>query len=511
MLLGGLQLLPADAGAQTSGASGAALEALTAQLADPKGEVRKAALQSLSGLEAERVHEIGARLDMLKRQRPPVERVRRALADIRHVVGSQRADDEVDILPGVLPVLMKRRDGDFLAVIEPLLLMRSLEGIGNRDAGLLIARYLHLDGGLWRNELRMTRQRMGDALLPALIELRASKDGKLREWARFSMRSLDRQSPQDATNLEDPHLLSQVIRAYTTPPDFKAMPTLVKLVRHDKLQVREAARAAVTAFGQNAVWKLREAYEDATGQRANPGWGWEQTARELYTVLDRPAMEEAQTAMAKGMQRFVQGDVEAMQNHYDRVLARVPRFTDRHKMAPGYAALGEHRFEADDLDAAHDAYALAIRLAPEAPDAQRWRAMLSFVQAERALSHGLVDEARYEAALEADPELEAAEAAHEGLASIGAARIKSSQRWAAMGAVGILLAMAMLLLRGERRETPRAAAVPGSAMAEKLGDVSHLDAHFDDLLGEDPDLDDAFDDLFGEDEDEQAGDEERAA
>jgi tetratricopeptide (TPR) repeat protein len=203
-------------------------------------------------------------------------------------------------------------------------------------------------------------------LLPALIELRSHEDARVRGWAQAGVQALGMEDPQVAAQIPDAHLLAQVLRAYSQPLDFAAMPVVVRLVAADKTQVRLAARAATARFGKNAIWQLRELYQELTGQSADKRWDAERTARELYTALDRPATEEAQTLLAQGMKRYVAGDLPAMQKLYDRVLAQYPLFPDRAKMAPGYAALARTLLERDRLEAARDAFQRALRLDPQA-------------------------------------------------------------------------------------------------------------------------------------------------
>ena len=64
----------------------------------------------------------------------------------------------------------------------------------------------------------------------------------------------------------------------------------------DKLEVREAARAAVARFGKNAVWQMRQLYSEVAGKAADKRWDAERTAHELYAVLDRDAREQRRRA-----------------------------------------------------------------------------------------------------------------------------------------------------------------------------------------------------------------------
>jgi hypothetical protein len=148
-----------------------------------------------------------------------------------------------------------------------------------------------------------------------------------------------------------------------------------------------------------------------------------------------------------------------MQRDYDRVLAQYPWFAERAKMAPGYAALGRARLEQDRLDAARDAFARALRLAPEAGDAAELRAELAFVEAELALVSGVVDLDGYAVALRHAPDHARAGEAGDRLSGARAARERTYRRLAAGAAIALLLVCIAALLRGRHKRT----AVGGTA------------------------------------------------
>ena len=434
------------------GLSAAHISEWARRLGSSDAAQRQAAVATLKGLRAESLPGIAARLRQLELRRPDPEMIRKAMGSFRHVVGSKRADDGVDMAPGILPVLAEQRGPVLLAVAEPLLLIRSLEAIGSHDAGILIAEFVKLDQGLWRHEARRVRDQMGEALLPALIELRSDQDRNVKRWARYGVKRLGAERPTAALRQDDPALLAGIIDAYTNPLDFEAMPELVKLVGREQIQVREAARRAVARFGKNAIWQVREAYEEASGQRADRGWDWQRSTRELYLVLDRSKIEEVETRVAQGMAAFVAGDLKTMAQHYNVLLARFPHYPERAKLAPGYAALGEFHFSADRLDAARDAYQRALRLSPQDETADDWKAQLAFISAERTLTRGVVDLHGYSKALALAPSLAAAEEARDRLSGATRIRARHTKRWAAMAAIGLLLALMLLLVKPRKQQ-----------------------------------------------------------
>jgi tetratricopeptide (TPR) repeat protein len=429
----------------------AELERMAAQLGAAAPARREAAFRARSELTTESLPGVAQRLNALRARRPDPEAVREALVAIRHAAGSRRADDTTDLAQGVLSALASRRDAALLAAAEPLLYLRALERMATREAGLLFADLLTLDdSGVWDYELKLARGRVGLRLLPALIELRSHGDARVRNYAQAGVRALGMDDPQVAVQIEDAALAADVVEAYSRPLDFPAMPVIVRLVRADKREVREAARRATARFGKNAIWQLREMYGELTGQDADKGWSAERTAQELYAAIDRPALQEADALLAKGMAHYVAGDLDAMKREYDRLLSLYPRLPQRAKMAPGYAAIGRKLLDADQLEPARDAYQRALRLAPEASDAPSTRAELAYVEAELSLVSGVVDLDGYDAALRNDPDHAAAAEARDRLSGARVERARKHRRLAAGGAIALLLGCVVLLLRSRR-------------------------------------------------------------
>ncbi len=449
----------ADSAAQATGgglvSSGAPsseeLSLWVQDLASDEPATRQRAYQFLSTLEEDATSSIAQRLAALKRSRPRPERVRQVLTAIRHAVGSRRADDSVDIAPGVLSVLERQRDPSALQVVEPLLLLRSLERIATREAGLLIAELLDFDEGAWTQETRRAQARVGTALLPALIELRGHADAAVRRWARRGIRVLGMRDPVVATAQSDHHLTAQVLRAYANPLDFKALPVITSFLGNDRTEVREAARWSMAQFKQNAIWQLREAYEEAVGRRPEPSWTWKVLSERLYAHLDQPLIERARRSLEKGLSAQREGDWKAMERHFARALTFHPAFAGRAQMAPGFAALGAARLKADDLQGAARAYRRALRLAPDSDAAGKWRAQLAFVTSERLLTKGVVDLIGYRKALEHDPAHGGANEAVDRLSGAWGARRRVAKYWARIGAVMLLAVFGLCLLYSRRR------------------------------------------------------------
>jgi tetratricopeptide (TPR) repeat protein len=456
-----LVLLAADGGVRaqstkvdiTSGGSSTAQLAQQGQaLANGDAEVRKAAYLALSSISLQALPAALAHFQQLARIRPTHEEALRILTAFRHAAGSKRADDDLDIARGVLPALGHERSPAALVMAQNLAFMRALEALGDPDAYMEIARFVGLDEGAWDSELRLLRKRKGKALLPALIRLRSHESADVRRFAQASVTALGMDDPTLVLTDKNPYALASFVRAYSNPPDYAAMPLIVRLVNDPHIQVEQAARAAVARFGKNAIWQVRELYEEVSGQAADKSWSPERSASELYTVFDRAQLEDAETLMARGMKSFVAGDFVAMQRDYDTLLAKHPDFDAKQKLAPGYAAVGGEHLEADDLTGAVDAYRRALRLQPDAADGKHWRAQLAFAAAELSLTRGIVDLPGYDRALSFEPDHARAKEARDRLSGDKNRRAKETKRFAAVAALAILLVLAVLVGRPRARE-----------------------------------------------------------
>lgn len=282
--------------------------------------------------------------------------------------------------------------------------------------------------------------------LPALLELRGHPAPAVRRWAKQGIRSLGMEDPKVATALSDSHLVARVIQAYSNPLDYKALPVITPFLSDERMEVREAARRAMGGFGKEAIWQLREAYLEATGKHAERYWAADRVARELYAVLDRPRIEEADRLLTRGLSAFVSGDLKTTKQCFDQALTIHPGFEKRAEMAPGYAAFGEKLLGKDDLDGAAAAYGRALRLDPRAAEATTWRARLAFIRSEQRLQGGVVDIDGYQEALRLEPSNQAAAAVLDRLGGAWLERQRTKKRWSRVGSVVLLGLFSLFLL-----------------------------------------------------------------
>jgi hypothetical protein len=450
----GLLLVCPCARADEAAPSAERLRLMAAELIAPNAARRAELAHALSHLHADARDAVAARLEQLAAARPPAEDVARSLRALRKVVSGQRLDGAQDPTLAVPELLAREHDPTLLAVVEPLLYLRSLERMENAEGQLGLAAFVDLDAGAWQGELEQVRARLGMSWAPALITLRTHASPAVKRFALAQLAALGAEDPKLVLASDDPQLVARAVRAYASPPDFVAMPAIVRLLGDRRIQVREAARAAVQRFGRNAIWQLRELYEELSGQPADRAWDHERTARELYAVVDRPRIEQSRMLMARGQQLLAAGDLAGMQREYDALLSKYPGFEQRAQLAPGYAARAADLFRHDALEQSLAAWRRALRLAPDSPDAKRWQAQVAFVSAELSLTRGVVDLAGYSRALELDPQLTAAREARDRLSGVRAQQAREWKRKLALAGVAALLLLVLLLLRRGGRHQP---------------------------------------------------------
>jgi hypothetical protein len=448
-----LMAAPSAIEAQTVGALGRA----AADLQSEDAAARERAFRWLSSLDGGALGAIQARLEVLARTPLDPEQAQEALYAFRHAVGSRRADDMVDIAPGVLPVLAERRDAVVVGMAERLALARALEGMDALAAGHALCDLMGREESPWpwRWEVRRVDARMGPRALPMLLVATGHDSRLIRRWARDALES--RGPPSIGVALRRAEALglpsmAALLHAWGEARVMDAMPTVVAFVDDPRQQVREAARTAVDAYGRNIIWQLRRAYELHTGDPADPSWSTDATKGALYALIDRARLGPAREALERGLAAHGADELDAMEAHFERALRDAPgEQAVEQPMAAGWAALADARLADGAWEGAARAYRRALWAAPAAEDVPGWRRRLALAEAEQALSDGLVDLPAYEVAM-TDPALASAAQAVDRLSGAARERDHARRRYAS-GLGALLLAMAgFQLLR--RRSAP---------------------------------------------------------
>jgi tetratricopeptide (TPR) repeat protein len=216
------------------------------------------------------------------------------------------------------------------------------------------------------------------------------------------------------------------------------------------VHVRTAARDSVGRYGQDAIWKLREAYANVTGKSAPEGWTAADVARELFTAYDRFRLQEVYGLLDEGLAKEKAGKLDEAIAAFDKVLARQPMIDRRGEMVPAYVAYAQ-RIEDDDPVKALSIFRKAARLAPNGPRSQQIDAEIAYLEGKELLGRGIADTEPFKRALALDPSHTKARAELERLETDVEARQERVRWYAAAGAVILVALVGIVLFGGKRR------------------------------------------------------------
>ncbi|MFK7998364.1 MAG: hypothetical protein AB8H86_02165 [Polyangiales bacterium] len=345
------------------------------------------AVENLGQLNADALPAIEARLQRTSRQIVPEEDGADALRYFRHAVGSRRADDTMDIAPGIPQVVKERPSPDVGRSAERLLLLRSLERIGSVPAQRLMGDVFALTPSMWRRERRLLLERMSARLLPGLLWMRAHDEPDVRRWARAAISRLGLNDPGRAVQEEDPERLAGILEAYGATREMNAMTVIISFVGHSDERVRQAARDAMNLFGRNGIWQLREGMRNQLGQEADHEWGWQRTSSLLYEGLDAQRLGPVTERLERGIQHMEAGELAEARELFDAALIREPMHPRRSELAEHYARFAENASgpERESL------LQRALWLQPDSPQADSWQRALLAVEVERNVAAGFED------------------------------------------------------------------------------------------------------------------------
>ena len=426
------------------------LATLARELCSDEAASRHAAVDQLQTLPAEALPAIAERLSRLRRGRPPREDAANALTAIRRAAGSRRADDMIDIAPGVEVALETDRSPTMLRVAEPLLLLRSLERLGTTDALRLVPEVLRLDGEPWRMEGRRVTLRLGDRIAAAAIYARSADDNaEGRNWARWTTDRLDLDNPGGLAQRMSGTDLADVLAAYSATHTLAAIPVVASFVDADQRRLRDAAREALRGYRQNGIWVARETFETRLGEEPELAWGWERTLDELYDRLDAARSTHVHTALAEASAALERGNGREATTSLDRALVRSP------ELATLEAATLYGRIALLEQGPARDALLRrALTIAPDAPEADRWRGLLTFDRASAALAAGVLDAEAFAGSARSAPDCEDCVAMARSLsAQESAVEVDRTVPFAAAAVLFALLGLLLLTWSTPRRNT----------------------------------------------------------
>jgi tetratricopeptide (TPR) repeat protein len=248
-------------------------------------------------------------------------------------------------------------------------------------------------------------------------------------------------------------VLSDVLRAYGSTHDMDAVSVVLSFVNSDRAQVREAARDALGMYGQDAIWKLREAYVNLIGKPAPDDWNAARVAKELFTAYDRFRLQDVYALMDEGLAKAKDGKLEEAVAAFDKVLARQPLIDRRAEMVPVYVMFAQSIEEKDRATAL--AYLRkGARLDPEGPRAPQIESEILYLEGKALEERGIADSDLFKRAIAIDAGNARARAELDRLEADADTRHERIRRWAAAGAVIAAAIAGLILFAGRRRTTP---------------------------------------------------------
>jgi tetratricopeptide (TPR) repeat protein len=431
------------------------LEHVLAPLWAPTGDEpsRRAAAAAAERLGAPSVAAIDRRLAEERKTSPGL--VAAAIKSARDAAaGGSRGNADADVTELLLRASPDRDGPGYKSALTTAVLVRALGKIGTTPAVRAMVRVAIDHGGALRPEVARQVKALGDKAVPALIETRKEPSSELRHWAFAQLEAMGTRVPGDAVQTKDNRVLADVLHAYALVHDMDALPVLLSFVNSDRIQVRGAARDALADFGQDAIWKLREAYANVTGKPAPDGYSAAEVRKELFAAYDRLRLQEVYGLLDEGLAATQEGKLDEATEAFDKVLARQPMIERRSEMFPAYVAYAA-QVEPSDPGKARALYEKALRLWPETSRRPQIEAEIAYLEGKELLGRGVADSEPFERALRLDPTHAGARAELTRLENDTEAHEQKIRGFAA-GAAVVIVGVLGILLFGSRRRSRRA-------------------------------------------------------
>lgn len=426
---------PADSGMSTE-----ELDRLLAPLSGDDANARAAAAKSVGELGQDAVPAITKKLVELRKT--PAASVMSAVKSLKVAEGSDLCET---ILKGPKP-----ESAGAKTALTTAALIRALAHAGTTPAVRQLVKIAGDGNGAFRPEITRQTRALADKAVPALIEGRKDASSDVRHWASNQLEAMGKRIPGDAVQTKDNQVLADVLHAYGAIHDLDSVPVVLSFVNSDRVQVRTAARDALSSFGQDAVWKLREAYANLTGKSAPDGWPASEVAKELFAAYDRFRLQEVYGLLEDGLKKDKEGKPEEAIAAFDKVLARQPMLDRRGEMVPAYLAQAQ-KIEESDSAASLAFLRKAARLAPEGPRITQINAEIAYLEGKDLLARGINDAEPFKRALTLDPTHAKARAELDRLEEVSVDRQSRTKQVGAAGGVLLLAVIGILLFGGARR------------------------------------------------------------
>jgi hypothetical protein len=300
-------------------------------------ETRSAALARFRGATGGDLSELRLLVDDARRV--PGEGVARMLEDPRRACRAQSNDADA-----WLACLAEKLEGKATVnaksateLVCALLGARAAKGID----GYALAAGMALDAkGAFGSAIAQTLKGGGDEAVAALYTVRRDGAVPIRKWATERLDALRKRKPADVAGMTDPKSLARVLGILGAWREPDALALLMDHVDSDRRELREVARDGVRAYGREAIWKLREAWRNVSGQPAPEDWYSKRLADELFARLDAQRLGPAMDALEAARAHAREGRTKDAAGSAELALRLAPEHPDRIELAALLAAAG---------------------------------------------------------------------------------------------------------------------------------------------------------------------------
>ncbi|AKU93485.1 hypothetical protein AKJ09_00149 [Labilithrix luteola] len=437
-----------QATAEPEGMSSTELDKLVAPLLGDDAAARRAAAKRIGELGPEAVPAIGKALAELRKT--PSAGVRAAVKAARERAGK----GEGDVCDALLDLPRGEDAQAEKAALTTAAFVRALAHLGTTPAVRQLVKIAGDHNGAFRPEVTRQVKALGDRAVPALLETKKGATPDVRQWAYTQLEGMGKRIAGDAVQTKDNQVLADVLRAFGIIRELDSIPVVLSFVNADREKIRATARETIGMFGQDAIWKLREAYENVSGKPAPDGWSAADVSRELFAAYDRLRLQEVYGLLDQGLAQEKQGKLDEAVAAFDRVLARTPMIDRRAEMVSAYVAHAQAH-EDDDAVGATSTLRKALRLAPDGPRASQINADLAYLEGMQLLARGIKDTEAFKRALSLDPGHAKARVELDRLETVHADREDRTRLFGAAGALFLATVLGLVLLTGRR--APRSA------------------------------------------------------
>jgi hypothetical protein len=460
------------------------LERLLGRLTSQKRDIRDAALAELSKVDEAVVPAIHARVQLIResldRDRAPriIEAARKTAREQRRAEKRSKKDEETEEDSDWLRFVLADAKPDsepWREVVELLAMVRMLRAVGTTPAVRELLELRANFGEMLRVDLMRQLLALGDRAVPALLEARRHDASVVRELADKVLDTMGKVTPGEAVSTAEPEILADTLRAFGYVRDVDAVDVLLSFANHDRKKVRDAARQAVASIGEPGRFRLRDAYQDLTGEKVDKSVTWDVLARRMFFLYDQARAAEITREFEAGLGLANARSWSAAATLFDKVLAIDPQFERRAEMSTTYFELGKQTsFGEPELRLARLRKARRLLTKPEPTvDAE-----IAYTEAKMLLDEGRPDRFLLKRALELDPdhaEARALMATFEAEATRRAADVEPKRPYVLVGGVAagaLALAALVALLPRKRRPTPAPASPAGASDAVRRPDDS---------------------------------------